>query len=340
MKTALPDRRQVMAGLGTLSLLACAARAEPVAPLDAAFAHAGGLGQLRTLIVARGGVILRSETFHGPGPDVPVNVKSVSKSLISALTGIAIARGELSGTGQTVAPLLRRAVPRRADPRVKVITVGHLLSMRSGLQRVSGAAYGDWVGGDHWIYTALSKPMVADPGTAMLYSTASYHILGAVLSAVSGRDLHALAVARLGAPLGIEIPRWTQDPRGRYLGGNDMRISPLAMLRFGEMYRNGGLHDGIRILRPGWIGESWIERGQSEETGHGYGYGWFLWSAGGHRVAYARGYGGQMIYIMPDLGLTVVMTSNPARPATLDGHLGALNDLFARHIVPAIETMG
>ena len=214
-----------------------------------------------------------------------------------------------------------------------------MLSMRSGLQEVSGAAYGDWASSKHWIYDALSKPMVADPGTAMLYSTASYHILGAVLARVAGTDLHELARQRLGAPLGIEIPEWTRDPQGRFLGGNDMRLSPLAMIRFGELYRRAGIWDGRRILTGNWIDRSGRTRTHSVETGHGYGYGWFIWQAGGHDVYYARGYGGQMIYIVPALELTVAVTSDPGQPATLDGHLGDLNRLLTDRIVPAAEAL-
>jgi len=329
-------RRKMLAGLTALPV---AARVHPAlaqpAGFDRAFDAARQIEQLRALVIARYGHIVEAKAFRGPQLDRPVNVKSVSKSLISALTGIALKRGELTSTEQRIAPLLKRTVPRRADPRVHDITVGHMLSMRSGLQEVSGAAYGEWVGTKHWIYEALSKPMVADPGTAMLYSTASYHVLGAVLSQVAGTDLHSLAQSRLGDPLGIDIPEWNRDPQGRFVGGNDMRISPLAMIRFGEMYRRGGDWNTRRVLQSDWITRSWTPYGNSVETGHGYGYGWYIWQTGGHDIFYARGYGGQMIYVLPDLDMTVAITSDPSRPATLDGYLGVLNQLLTQHILPA-----
>ncbi len=203
------------------------------------FDAARQLDQIHSLVIAHNGQILEAEAIHGPPVDQPVNIKSVSKRLVSALTGIAIARGELTGPDQPMAPLLRRTVPRRADPRVQDITVGDLLSMRSGLQQVSGDAYAEWVGSKHLIYEALSKPMVADPGTEMLYSTASYHILGAVLARVADKDLLTLARERLGEPLGIEIPAWPQDPQGFYLGGNDMLLSPLAMVQLVSIQSRG-----------------------------------------------------------------------------------------------------
>lgn len=335
MTSTFVTRRAVLAGLAALPALA---HAQPAAAFARTMDRARHIAQLHALVIAQNGRIAEAKAFRGPALSRPVNIKSVSKSLVSALTGIAIQRGELTGTEALMAPLLKRSVPRRADDRVGDITVGHLLSMRSGLQQVSGSAYGEWVSAKHWIYAALSKPMIADPGTAMLYSTASYHILGAILSRVAGQSLHSLAQSRLGDPLGIDIPPWIRDPQGNFVGGNDMRLSPLSLLRFGEMYRRGGDWNARRVLARDWISRSWSPQGKSLETGHGYGYGWFIWSTQGHDIYYARGYGGQMIYIVPDLDLTVAITSDPALPATLGGHFGVLNRLLTDDILPAARS--
>ena len=138
----------------------------------------------------------------------------------------------------------------------------------------------------------------------MLYSTGSYHLLSAALTQASGRSTLALARDWLGEPLGIDIPPWTRDPQGFYLGGNNMMLSPRALLRFGEMYREGGAWRGAQVLPQAWVEASWTPRTSSFFTGHAYGYGWFIVQARGHPVAYAWGYGGQMIYVVPDLGLT------------------------------------
>ena len=325
------SRRSILGGLTALPALAWA---QDSFRFSTAVEAARDIEQLRSLIITQGGKTIAAEAFRSPDLDTPVNVKSVSKSIISALTGIAIAKGELASTDTLIAPLIGRWVPRRADKRVKDITIGHMLSMQSGLQEVSGAAYGQWVDTKHWIYEALSKPMVADPGAAMLYSTASYHVLGAVLSKVSGQDLHSLVRDRLGDPMRIHIPPWTKDPQGRYVGGNDMRIAPSDMVKFGEMYRLGGTWEGTQLLSLDWITRSWTPYGSSVETAHGYGYGWFIWPSDTHFIFYARGYGGQMIYIVPDLELNVVITSNPGLPAKPDGHLGVLNKLLTDKIIP------
>jgi CubicO group peptidase (beta-lactamase class C family) len=305
--------------------------------LEETLARAARLPNLHALLVARDGAELVGRVFRGPGLDRPVNVKSVSKSVIAALAGIAIERGVLQGVDQRIAPLLDGFVPADADPRVALITVDHLLTMRAGLERTSGRNYGRWVASDNWIRYALARPFVDEPGGRMLYSTGSYHLLSAVLTRAAGNTTLALARDWLGEPLGIAIPPWTRDPQGFYLGGNNMALTPRALLRLGELYRLGGVYEGRRVLPGSWIEASWTPRVRSPFTGHTYGYGWFIAMARGHPVAYAWGYGGQMIYVVPDLALTVVMTSDPAAPSGRNGYVRQLHDLLAQGIVAAAE---
>lgn len=130
----------------------------------------------------------------------------------------------------------------------------------------------------------------------------------------SGRSTHALAEEWLAEPLGIQIPPWQRDPHGIYFGGNDMLMSPRALLRFGELYRQDGVLNGRRIFPEGWVAESWRPRTTSPWSGNPYGYGWFSQKAGGYDVHFTWRYGGQMLFIVPDLELTVVTISDPSPP--------------------------
>jgi len=107
-----------------------------------AAARARGLGQLHAIVVAVDGEVVLAEAVRGPGLDRPANVKSVSKTLLATLTGAAIDRGVLPGVEAPIMPYLRRRAPAGLDPRVEAITVEDLLTMRSGLERTSGANYG------------------------------------------------------------------------------------------------------------------------------------------------------------------------------------------------------
>ncbi|RZL73619.1 MAG: class C beta-lactamase-related serine hydrolase [Sphingomonas sp.] len=319
-----------------------AAVASDTKGLDAAMlrdaqARASALPRLRSLLVLRNGETLAAQAYNnGPSLDRPVNIKSASKSVMSALVGIAIQRGILKGADQQVLPLLRSDAPANPDPRLARVTIGNLLSMQAGLERTSGENYGRWVSSPNWVRFALSRPFVADPGAAMLYSTGSTHLLSAALTRASGRGTLANARDWLGEPLGITIPSWPADPQGIYFGGNEMRLSPRALARFGELYRLDGVIDGKRILPAGWIEQSWTPRAVSPWSGQHYGYGWFLTEMRGHPVRFAWGYGGQMIYVVRDLGLTVVMTSDP-NGSRDTGHIDALHRIVAEAIVPAAE---
>jgi CubicO group peptidase (beta-lactamase class C family) len=329
--------------LGTGASLVAPARAaaqprglDP-ALLDATLARARTLPTLHSLLVARDGTELVAERLRGPGLDRPVNVKSVSKSVIAALVGAAIARGVLEGVDQRIAPVLGDLVPAAADPRIAAITIDHLLTMRAGLERTSGRNYGRWVTSPDWVRHVLTRRFVAEPGGRMLYSTGSYHLLSAALTEASGRSTLALARDWLGEPLGIDIPPWTRDPQGFYLGGNNMMLAPRALLRFGEMYRAGGAWRGAQVLPREWVEASWTPRTSSFFTGHAYGYGWFIVQARGHPAAYAWGYGGQLIYVVPDLALTAVIISDPTGPSGRTGYVRLLHRLLADGIIPAAE---
>jgi CubicO group peptidase (beta-lactamase class C family) len=329
------SRRKALAALAAAALPFRAAAA-PRDAFGAALDRARGFDQLHSLVVAHDGAVVVSEAVRGPATNRPVNVKSVSKTVVAALTGVAIARGLVDGPDQPLVELMSRRIPSDAQPGVSSITVDHLLTMRAGLERTSGRNYGAWVQSGNWVADALRRPFVAEPGGQFLYSTGSFHLLGAALAEASGESLLTLARQWLGAPLGIDIPPWTRDPQGFYMGGNNMALSPLGLVRFGEAYRLAGQAGDPGVIPPGWVEASWTPRTRSPWSGHQYGYGWFLAETGGERVAYARGYGGQMLYVVPSRALTVAITSDPTRPARSRGYAGDLHALLAETIIPAV----
>jgi len=316
------------------ALAAPALHAQPAPRFARSLAAARELGQLHSLCIAQNGQTVLAEAIRGPSPDRAVNVKSVSKTLVASLTGAVIGSGALSGPEARLGEVAPGLIPSGADPRVADLTVADLLTMQTGLERTSGPNYGAWVSSRDWVADALARPMVGRPGSGMLYSTGSYHILGALLSEVTGDSLLTLARRHIGEPLGVRIDGWTRDPQGRYMGGNNMALSPRAMLAFGEAFRRGGMGPEGRLVPEDWVAASWQPRTRSVFSGDDYGYGWFLFQAAGTRVAYARGYGGQMIYVLPDHALTVAITSDESQPARSEGHAGALKRLLTEVIVP------
>lgn len=330
-------RRCFLASLALLAL-SPAAYAQQVPALARLLDQAANLPSLETILIAHRGAILAERGYRGKSVNAPTNIKSASKSIISALVGIAIDKGLLTGLDQPIAPLLQADLPANPDPRLRQITIGHLLSMQAGLERTSGPSYGRWVASRNWVRTALARPFTDDPGGQMLYSTGSTHLLSAILTKVGKRSTLQLARDWLGAVPGFSIAAWERDPQGIYFGGNQMAMSPRSLLAFGELFRQGGrTPNGRQLISEGWIRQSWIPQTASRFTGDAYGYGWFLRQVAGQEVRYAWGYGGQMLYIVPALDLTVVMTSDESSPSGRTGYREELNAVMAS-IILAVQS--
>lgn len=340
----MKTRRQFLLGATAAPVLVLAHRALAAGAGEASSSFASterlaaSFDQLHALVVANSNEVLFEKVFRGPPLDRPVNVKSVSKTIVALLTGIGIDREVLPSVDATIEDLAPELIPDGAEAGVGRITVSDLLTMRAGLERTSGPNYGSWVESRNWIAHALSRPMVAEPGQQFLYSTGSYHILGAILAQRSGRSLLALAREWLGDPLGIQVTPWTRDPQGYFMGGNNMALAPMDLVRIGQTVLAGGVWRGRTVVPPAWIETSWRPRARSPFSGDDYGYGWFLTQMNGDEVAYARGYGGQMLFVAPNEGVVAAMTSDPTRPARSHGYAGELKRLFAEEILPSVVT--
>ncbi|QQO46288.1 serine hydrolase [Paracoccus sp. MC1862] len=326
-------RRSLLAlGLAAPALALPSGGMAQAATLDMTLGAAEAHGQLRAIAIWQGNREVAARGYHGFTPDRPTNIKSASKSIVSALAGIAIGRGVLKGADQPVADVLRDDFPANPDNRLFRVTLGNLLSMQAGLERQSGANYGAWVGSRNWVRAALAAPFVAEPGGRMLYSTASSHLVSAMLTRASGRSTLALAREWLDLP-GFQIADWECDPQGIHLGGNQMAMSTRSLLAFGTAYAEGG----AGVIPAAWIAESWRPRTQSMFTGSSYGYGWFLARMAGRPVNYGWGYGGQMIYVAPAVrgwpAVAIAMTSDPDQPSGRTGYRDELHGLAAQLLV-------
>ncbi len=328
-----------LAAILVLPAFAQSPAAEPT--FESLLDEAEALESLETVLIAQDGETVAERGYRGNRVGDATNIKSASKSVISALVGIAIDRGVLEGPDQKIAPLLAEDLPGDADPRIQDITIGHLLSMQAGLGRTSGANYGRWVSSRNWVRAALNMPFDDEPGGRMLYSTGSTHLLSAILTKATGRSTLELAQDWLEPLDGFAIVGWERDPQGVYLGGNQMAMSPRSLLTFGELYRNGGeTADGERVISSEWIEASWEPRTTSRFNGDGYGYGWFMREIAGADVVYGWGYGGQMLYLVPQLDLTVVMTSDESSPSARTGYRDDLHNLLGAIIETARRVEG
>ncbi len=144
------------------------------------------------------------------------------------------------------------------------------MTLTAPLKRTSGENYGRWINSANWVEYVLRRPDPNHSPGIMVYSTGASHVLGAALTEATGQSLHALARDYLGEPLGINIPPWTRDPQGYYFGGNNMAMTPRAMLRIAAMVRDDGRWEGRQVISSNWIADSMTIRAYSPWSGCGY----------------------------------------------------------------------
>lgn len=336
-----PARRapRLPAAFAALAALAAAgppAGAEGFPPLDleGVRREAADMPRLRSLLISLRGELVLEAYFNGADRSRPANMKSASKSVISALVGIAIDRGRIESVRAPIAGFFPEHISPERNADKLGITVEDLLTMRSGLETTSNRNYGAWVMSDDWVAFAIDRPLAAPPGTRMLYSTGNTHLLSAIIRRAGGGDTRRFADEHLAGPLGGAIAHWPRDPQGVHFGGNDMEMTPRQMLAFGEMYLNGGRHRGRQIVPEYWVAASFRPRVRSPRgQGRWYGYGWWLRDLAGMRVPVAWGYGGQLIFVVRELELTVVATSDSAPGPGRRAHLGRLYGLVEERVL-------
>jgi CubicO group peptidase (beta-lactamase class C family) len=295
------------------------------------------LPRLRSLLISIDGELIDERYFHGARSTDSANLKSASKSIISTLIGIALDRGQLRSPRDPIAKFFPEHLGAEADASKKRITIEDLLTMRSGLETTSNVNYGKWVTSGNWVRHVLTRPVIDEPGGSMIYSTGNSHLLSAILTKATKMSTFEFARRYLAEPLAIAIRPWIRDPQGIYLGGNDMHLTPRAMLKYGELYLKRGRVQERQIVSAQWIEESLKPRAKSNWSGRDYGYGWWIDTLGGQTTHYAWGHGGQFIFTVSGLKLVVVTTAVPTPDDERREHQRAIYDIMERYVVPAAE---
>ena len=293
------------------------ARAHADAPdTEAIVAAAFRTGPIKSFMLQRDGELLIDAHRAGMHADRATNVKSVAKSIVSLLVGIAIEQGKLRGVDQPIGEFFPDYFARRPDPVKQAITIRDLLTMRTGLASTSRRNYGRWVQSDDWAEYVLDQPLIGRPGGEMIYSTGASHLLSVILTRATGTSTREFAERYLFEPLGIALGGWDRDPQGYYFGGNNMALSPAALLKIGTLVMNGGVYDGRRIVPRAWIAESLQIYTRSRFNPYDYGYGWWQRELRGYRVQFAWGNGGQYIVMIPAFDTVLAIASSSGAPVT------------------------
>lgn len=318
--------------------------------------------EIRSVLVVRHGYVVYERYWQGMTAANGDNLYSVTKSVVSALVGIALGEGKLKGLDQPVRALLARHLPPDADPRVARVTLEQLLTMTSGL-----AGDDPSLGGDphvsqrqgasrDWVAHILGRRLETTPGSSFAYSSATSQLLSAIVADATGQSTLAFARARLFGPLGIHSAKapapvfvahpspaalkayarapvaWPTDPQGYQLGFSGLKLPSRDLAKVGYLYLNGGRWETTQVIPADYVAASTQPHSTPPPDGPGesYGYQWWVTSQARHPSFLAVGYGGQLLQVVPDLDLVVVITSDATQ------NRNGARALVGQAIIPAV----
>ncbi len=314
--------------------------------LDAALNEADERPFIRSIIVVKNGLIVGERYYNGYGRDNFHNVKSVSKSFLSALVGIAVREGFVTSLEQRMLDFFPEYVTPDLDQRKHNITIRDLLMMRAGIDHERNN-YSQLYRSDNWVKTTIEWPLLYEPGQTFSYNTFQTHLLSAILTKATKMSTRDFAKQYLLDPLGITLDRWEQGPQGYYFGGNSMYFTPRDMALFGYLYLKGGVLNKQKIVPGDWVAASLQNYtgspGWNWGSLHngGYGYLWWLGELNGYSVRLAIGYGGQFVILVPSLEMVIAITGNPTVTwDTADQQERLALEVVANFILPSVKTSG
>lgn len=275
-----------------------------------------GVPGMKSVILGRNGMIAVEEYFNYGGIDVPHDVRSVTKSVMGLLIGIAIREGIIQSTDQTVGEFLLNTELTTLDSAKANITIEHLLTMSCGLEwheLEGGDSYSEWINATDPVEWFFNQSFIHTPGEGFNYNTASTHILSVILEQEARSSSLEFARTHLFTPMGIEQSYWTTvaGKERHNNGGAGLQITSRAMFDIGNLMLNQGVWNGEQIVPSEWVNQSVSEKndtGNIHPYGTHYGYLWWVGQAVGYDLFYAMGWGGQFIVCVPDLDFVVVAT--------------------------------
>jgi CubicO group peptidase (beta-lactamase class C family) len=299
---------------------------------------------VRSAIVIRNNVVVYEGYFGGASKKTSLNIHSASKSILAAATCCAREEGLIKYMDMPICTIIPQYFGLRYaydDPRKK-ITIRHLLTMTSGLAWEEDVSEYIIEDRPNWVQQILDLGMrthrgrhgerrTVQPGEEALYSTGSAHLLSATLQEVTP-DTRLYTFNAVLSKIGAEAERWGVDPEGVLMGGCCVYLTARELASFGLLFVNEGKNLKGEEVLPSWAVTKCL---QPHVTCEGSDYGWLWWGQriAGHPCWLAWGWGGQMIYVIPDLNMVFVTTADTQRDGGEVDHQRFVRD----YLIPSTQ---
>jgi len=267
---------------------------------------------IRSVTVVRHGTVVLDVRLAPFARGDRHDIHSCTKSVLSALVGIAIDRGDLPGRDTRVLDFFPNyeIAHLDADKRAKrAMTLGHLLTMSAGLRTEDSYLY-NWAGlgrmraSHDWAQYVLDLPIVTEPGTSFEYSNGVSQLIAIILQEATEQSASSYAREHLFEPIGIVDYEWEGSRPDDSWGYSGLSLRPLDMARLGYLYLRGGEWDGVQVVPADWVQSSTAPQITAGTMAKNYGYQWWV----DDDMFMMQGYGGQFVYVLPARDLVVVFT--------------------------------
>ena len=291
-----------------------------------------------SLLVVKNGYLVFEKYYSWGSAEKYAVVHSVTKSVTSALIGIALDKGYLKNVDQKLIEFFPEYITDESEPGKREIRLKHLLTMSAGyMWNDRGPSMMNWYSSSNWVKSAVQLPLKDSPGEVFNYNSSTSHLLSIILTKSTKTSTLDFARKNLFDPLGIQSAFWREDPQGYHIGGFGLGLSARDLAKIGFLYLNNGYWNGQSIVSEYWVKESTGQKIQAFRHPlygtFGYGYQWWVKNIDGCDSFRAWGRRGQFIVVVPELDLVVAVTSETAQPhppTTI--HYSPLFDLVAASV--------
>lgn len=273
----------------------------------------------RSLVVIKDNKLVVEEYFHTYWSETIHDIRSAGKGVTALLLGIAIDKGLVKSTEQTIYDFFPS---NKNEATRKSIKIKHLLNMSSGLyaddnDNNAPGNTGNWILKDNWVDFAMALPVSFKPGDKYVYTDVCPMLIGAIIEKQSGMKLSEFAKKNLFEPLGIREFYWYTAPNGSTGPMGNLYITGVAFAKIGSVVANNGDFNGKRIVSASWIKEICsinFDVSHDNPFASGYGTFWFKTTKNingkSYECVFASGNGGNLLFVVPKENLVVALQSS------------------------------
>ena len=244
-------------------------------------------------------------------------MQSISKTVTSAIIGVAITRGDFkAGLHTPVLSYFDVAKVKNVDDRKRRMTLQDVLTMTAGLEWTEDVPYDDprsdsslMEATDDWVQYVIDKPMAEEPGAVFNYSSGATELLAYIFQKETGQDIDAYGEKYLFAPLGIKH-YWKRTYLGVVDSEGGLYLNGADLAKIGYLYLNDGVWDGKRLISEEWVRQSLTPAIDTGWQGLKYGFKWWLQPSkdGKEYIWHGIGFGGQRLMVFPSERLIATFT--------------------------------